>query len=60
LVEGSIAGRLAESLQSLGTAVNLGDAAIDTWRAAAGTEALIDAGLVLALLAQVCWAHWEF
>mmetsp|Transcript_13251 Transcript_13251/g.28120 ORF Transcript_13251/g.28120 Transcript_13251/m.28120 type:complete len:580 (-) Transcript_13251:347-2086(-) len=52
VVQGRVAGLVAESVNYLGGAVNLGDAAVDTWRAAAGTEAMIDMGLVLALLAQ--------
>ena len=37
----------------LTSAIDLGGAGVDVYRAAAGTEAMIDAGLILALLAQV-------
>eukprot|EP00959_Pyramimonas_sp_CCMP1952_P336933 7055386-Pyramimonas_sp.AAC.1 len=53
VLRSSAQGLVAESVNYVGSAVHLGDAAVDTWRAALGTDVLIDTGLVLALLAQV-------
>jgi len=41
-----------QGAEGFATALDLGGAGLDTLRAAAGTEAVLDTGLVLALLAQ--------
>jgi len=52
LLEGDLASMLVTGATVLNSAVDLGNASVDVYRAAAGTEAMIDAGLILALLAQ--------
>ena len=47
-----------QGAEGFATALNLSGAGLDTLRAAAGTEAVLDAGLVLALLAQVRESSW--
>jgi hypothetical protein len=51
-------GAEVQGAEGFATALNLSGAGLDTLRAAAGTEAVLDAGLVLALLAQVRESSW--
>lgn len=53
ILEGNFTHMIVQGATMLNSAVDLGSAGVDTFRAAAGTEAIIDAGLVLALIAQV-------